>query len=534
MKARTFLIALSVTIGLLLIISFGIWRGAAAQSPLNLKNEPITLPSTAKFFPKEALLTIHLKLDVNRFPRYIEAVVPEKKRNKARSETVKIRNGFFALAGLDFERDLSSWVNPKFSLSIIKVNGEQEHFGWLLAIQGDDKEGPSSFMKSFWDKKVLDGEDVLQENYNNFEIYSYNDPLFPKKRKEISTTIVEDKVVLASSEKVILKKAIDTSKDPQLSQLNDQELIQSIEKMNTGIGLINASEEALETLLDLPKSLTQKNSLERLVASIKAEGPELLLDGLFKFKESGTEIKSQRESAISLVNGSGGPIQDIAILSEPFKLIDSASEDPEAKLLGPILRQYINDLDSTAINRITNSEKGPLVWINEDAGWIIGTKDNSQDLEIDKSLRSNGFSKSSLALKEKKIDVWSKLAINKSGKYDNIINNVEIILSQENESNWWGNNIAALEQRLQVNSLTNNNKRFQNLISNDGNYFDQQVFLGPTSSQKILSDWKPWKLLQAVIGHSLKQNIKSIAISIGASKDDIEQTINFHAKLLLG
>ena len=128
MKARTFLIALGVTVVMLLLISFGIWRSTAFQSPLNLKNEPLSIPSTAKFFPKEAPLTIHLKLDVNRFPRYIEAIVPENKRNKARNETIKIRNGLFALAGLDFEHDLSPWINSKFSLSIINIKGTEDHF----------------------------------------------------------------------------------------------------------------------------------------------------------------------------------------------------------------------------------------------------------------------------------------------------------------------------------------------------------------------------------------------------------------------
>ena len=100
MKPRSFFIGLTITIIILILLVLGLWQASKNKSPLNLQDEPIEIPKSARFIPKETYLTIHLKLNPRSIPRYVEAAVAPMKREAAKQQSIKLRNGIFALIGV--------------------------------------------------------------------------------------------------------------------------------------------------------------------------------------------------------------------------------------------------------------------------------------------------------------------------------------------------------------------------------------------------------------------------------------------------
>ena len=63
-------------------------RAMALSGPMLLQSHHIQLPQTAKFFPKEASLTLHWMLDPTKTPEYLENAANSKKEEEVRKEEV--------------------------------------------------------------------------------------------------------------------------------------------------------------------------------------------------------------------------------------------------------------------------------------------------------------------------------------------------------------------------------------------------------------------------------------------------------------
>ena len=112
MKARPFLIAVVATVFVLFSLVAGLGWAMARQNPLRLVDQPLELPRAARFVPREVALAVHWLMDPVRVPAYAQAVAPSRNRRKARDGAQQIRDGAFALAGLDFESELVDWLGP--------------------------------------------------------------------------------------------------------------------------------------------------------------------------------------------------------------------------------------------------------------------------------------------------------------------------------------------------------------------------------------------------------------------------------------
>ncbi len=534
MKGKAFLIGLGITIFALMSLAFGIWQTAMFHSPLNLKDQNIEMPLAAKFFPNKAPLTIYLKLDTNRFPKYVEASANSKKRKVAKKEAIKIRNGLFSLIGLDYENDLEDWIDEKLSISIFENEEGEKSFGWLFALESKSSEKVFDFIENFWREKSLQGVELQSEAYKEIEINTGVKKRLNKDRQEIATAFIENNLILLGSDIETLRKGIDISQEPQNNQLNSDLVNQLKNSIDDGFGFIYASNSAMNNWFGLPKSISEEIGLEKLVASIKFEKSSFNIDSLLTLNSGNFTINSQLEDGINLINQSGGKIRDFALLSEPSKLIKNASKDPISILLEPIFKQYIDSSNPNIINSIFALEEGPLAWINESNGWLIGTNQNYQEEEIDKELIKKGYNKQSVILDESNINIWSRLKTVKLGNYKNLETDLAIMLSKEDERNWWSKNITAIQQRQKSNILTNRDKVLKGMTSRNGDYLEQQVFLSSDLAQKQLNQWQPWQLVQAAIGDSLSSNIQSLEVGVGSVPSEDSPIINLRAKVSIG
>ena len=120
MKARSFLLALAAAVVLLLTTAAGVWWAMDRQSPLRLAEQPLALPRAARFVPRQSALSLHWLMDPARLPAYAQAVAPAKQRRAARESVQQLRDGAFALAGLDFTNELADWIGPQVSVSLLE------------------------------------------------------------------------------------------------------------------------------------------------------------------------------------------------------------------------------------------------------------------------------------------------------------------------------------------------------------------------------------------------------------------------------
>lgn len=121
MKGRSFLFALAATAMVLLTLAIGVWWAMARQSPLRIVDRPLELPRAARFMPRDAALTLHWLVDPRQVPAYAQAVAPVRQRRLVNESTHQLRDGVFALAGLDFNGELSGWIGPEISLAMLEA-----------------------------------------------------------------------------------------------------------------------------------------------------------------------------------------------------------------------------------------------------------------------------------------------------------------------------------------------------------------------------------------------------------------------------
>ena len=133
MKARSFLLALAAAVVLLLTTAAGVWWAMDRQSPLRLAEQPLALPRAARFVPRQSALSLHWLMDPARLPAYAQAVAPAKQRRAARESVQQLRDGAFALAGLDFTNELADWIGPQVSVSLLEPTTVDGRLGWAPA-----------------------------------------------------------------------------------------------------------------------------------------------------------------------------------------------------------------------------------------------------------------------------------------------------------------------------------------------------------------------------------------------------------------
>ena len=150
MKGRSFLLALAATAMVLLTLALGVWWAMARQSPLRIVDQPLALPRAARFMPRDAALTLHWLVDPRQVPAYAQAVAPVRQRRLVNESTRQLRDGAFALAGLDFSSELAGWIGPEVSLAVLQAPSSQvgapPSDGWVLALSSRDEDGAKRFL----------------------------------------------------------------------------------------------------------------------------------------------------------------------------------------------------------------------------------------------------------------------------------------------------------------------------------------------------------------------------------------------------
>ena len=524
MKARSFLLAIAASVLLLLTSAAGIWWTMARQSPLRQAQRPLELPRAAQFVPRQAALSLHWLMDPGRLPAYAEAVAPSKQRRAAREAVQQLRDGAFALAGLEYSDELSDWLGPEVSLALLDSGGDDGRLGWVLALSSRDPDGPRRFLQRFWQTRSLAGTDLQVSSYRGMGVISGRGALLGRDPQPLATALIDNDLLLLASGRGVLEQALDVSQLDDQHQLGDADLQRRLTELGDGVALVTASPQALGSWLGMPAELANHSDLDGLVASLGVQGADLAVDGMLRFRSpvvaaeaSSTDAAAAREA---LLEFAGGSADALALLTNPSALLEVANDDPQAQWLGPLLRGQLQALASPALDAISARNDGPMLWEQQPQGWLVGTEAGRPGFDaVDAALSAEGLAASSLDAERGQLTVWTRLQRKRSHGQESLQAELAVALAREGRQEWWGESLDTVQQRRDDKPLQ---QRLQQLKALEDQQLPlpQQLALAAPLSREQLQRWRPWTLVQTVAGRSLLDQVQGLAVAVGPDPTD--------------
>ena len=520
MKARSFLLAVAAAVLLLLTTALGFWWAMAKQSPLKLVGQPLVLPRAARFVPRDASLSLHWLSDPVRMPAYAQAVAPVSRRRQARDSTQQLRDGAFALAGLDFSGELADWIGPQVSLSLVAPVADAPA-GWVLALTSLDQDGAKRFLQRFWQTRSLAGTDLQISRYRGMGVISGRGALLGRDPQPIATALIDDDLLLIASSRGVLEQSLDVSQLDALHQLGDQALVADLQQLGRGAALLTADPVAMATWLGMPSSISDHDDLVGLVAALEPKGTALNLDAVLRFRQPLGSSGNGVTLSQSLLRSAGGSASALAVLSDPAGLLSPNSQDPVAQWLAPVLKDTLQTLGSEGASAVVGLDSGPLLWKQGEAGWLLGTTHAAPGLEaVDKELQAKGLVRSVLPSDGSALEVWTRLARQRQRGEASLQAQLAVALERESDQDWWGQTLDALTTRQDHSALDPRLDQLKALQDEGTAPLAQQLALATEPSRAQLQKWRPWSLIQSVAGRPLLPAVQELALAAGTDHED--------------
>ena len=520
MKARSFLLAVAAAVLVLLTTALGLWWAMAEQSPLKLVGQPLVLPRAARFVPRDASLSLHWLADPVRMPAYAQAVAPVSRRRQARDSTQQLRDGAFALAGLDFSGELADWIGPQVSLSLFAPVADAPA-GWVLALTSLDQDGAKRFLQRFWQTRSLAGTDLQISRYRGMGVISGRGALLGRDPQPIATALIDDDLLLIASSRGVLEQSLDVSQLDALHQLGDQALVADLQQLGRGAALLTADPVAMATWLGMPNAISDHDDLVGLVAALEPKGTALNLDAVLRFRQPLGSSGNGVTLSQSLLRSAGGSASALAVLSDPAGLLSPNSQDPVAQWLAPVLKDTLQTLGSEGASAVVGLDTGPLLWKQGEAGWLLGTTHAAPGLEaVDKELQAKGLVRSVLPSDGSALEVWTRLARQRQRGEASLQAQLAVALERESDQDWWGQTLDALTTRQDHSALDPRLDQLKALQDEGTAPLAQQLALATEPSRAQLQKWRPWSLIQSVAGRPLLPAVQELALAAGTDQED--------------
>ena len=520
MKARSFLLAVAAAVLLLLTTALGLWWAMAEQSPLKLVGQPLVLPRAARFVPRDASLSLHWLTDPVRMPAYAQAVAPVSRRRQARDSTQQLRDGAFALAGLDFAGELADWIGPQVSLSLVGPVADAPS-GWVLALTSLDQDGAKRFLQRFWQTRSLAGTDLQISRYRGMGVISGRGALLGREPQPIATALIDDDLLLIASSRGVLEQSLDVSQLDALHQLGDEALVADLQQLGRGAALLTADPVAMARWLGMPSSISDHDDLVGLVAALDPKGTALNLDAVLRFRQPLGSSGNGVPLSQSLLRSAGGSASALAVLSDPADLLSPNSQDPVARWLAPVLEETLQTLGAEGASTVVGLDPGPLLWKQGKEGWLLGTTNDQPGLEaVDADLQSKGLVRSALPSDGASIEVWTRLARQRQRGEASLQAQLAVALERESGQDWWGQTLDALTTRQDHSALEPRLDQLEALQDKGTAPLAQQLALATEPSRAQLQRWRPWSLIQSVAGRPLLPAVQGLALAAGVETEE--------------
>ena len=509
MKSRLSYFLISGIIISLFVIGTFIWRNQNLKEIPKFNQKSFTVPISSKYIPINADLIFHWKINPTILPDYIENYQDRLNKNITNKKIKLIRDSSFKLISLDFKEDISSWAGGYGSFAIFETN-KQLLNDWLLVLETNKDINIDEELESISDPKIIDQNVNLLNNLNISK-----SKLFSKKinaNQSIYFLNKEEHILISSNPKII-KSSIDTLENNILSTKEKYKNIKLKNNINDGILLLELSPKKIINLIGHKKDLLGIDQIDRLISSINIGNKKLILEGILAY-----EIKNRREIdelsyEFTNMGEEFNKFDNLILINNPEQYFRKDASHPYQKLVASFIKQSTTEDYSDLFKIILKNTKGRLIWL-KNKHWLVMTgKNDTENKEISDILRNAKFLNSKLELKNKNLDVWSKITTNKE-EYE-IKENIEAIIENNEDSYVWSKDLSSI--------LNFDNKKFlQNTIyteykETENHDFDDvvKIHLGKEKTQEFLNNFYPYILLRTMLGNKLDfpQNI-DISISI--------------------
>jgi hypothetical protein len=519
MKARRFLaVVLAVTL-LLFSLGVGAWWLVWQRSPLQLQQQELSPPRSARFVPRDAALSLYLLTDAEQPLAYARAVAPPRQRRQAREAVAQLRDGAFAAAGLDYSGELASWLGPETGLWVLADQAGSPG-GWVLALSSRDADGARRFLQRFWQTRSLAGTELQVSSYRGMGLISGRGALLGREPVPLATALIDDDLVLLASGRGALEQALDVSQIDELNQAADPLLQRRLGQLRQGVALLVARPDALQAWLGggglaLPG--------RGVVAALRPEGRELVLDGwLESSATAGDGVPAPRSGSAAkgaaLLEALHGSATAVALLQDPAHW----PEDWQA-LLQPLLLRAGDPGPVPAL--VLAGAEGPVLWRQGEGGWLLGTTPGQPEpAELAPRLQDLGLVPAPLDLDGHPVQVWTRLQVGAGQRHkgpaaEQLAVALGAASTDQGGWTWWSDALEPLAQqhrgRAQATALL---ARFDALALPQA---PLQWVLARQPAQELLQHWSGWRILAALAGQTVVEPVQGLALALQSEPDGL-------------
>ena len=490
MKARPFLAALLAVA--LAMLSFGLagWWLLLQRSPLALQHQALSMPLAARFVPRTAPLSLHWLVGPDQPAAYARAVAPPRQRRQAAAAADRLRDGAFAAAGLDYSSELSPWLGDESSFALLTPPGREEAPGWVLALRSRDNEGARRFLQRFWQTRSLAGTDLQITSYRGMGLISGRGALLGQDPQPLATALINDDLVLIASGRGVLEQALDVSQIDELNQAASAPLQKAIQRLGEGVALLTARPEAMEQWLGLP--VGEDAAAVELVLALTPQGSGLQVDGLAQLREALPSLGTVNSELLRQVQVAA---DSLALLTNPAQLLADQDANGWSSLLGPALSQALQRENGPLPALVAAADSGPLLWAHQAEGWLLGTRADRPAAEtLQPALEADGYSASPLESRGQTLQAWTRLESKPvKGNPDQLQAQLAGARASQGGVAWWGQGLAILNQQHEGRRSPQERLDQLELLGSPQAPF--QWSMDAQAAQRLLSHWKPWRLV---------------------------------------
>ncbi len=533
MKARRFLAVVLAVILVLLGLGGTAWWLVWQRSPLQLQQRDLLMPRAARFVPRDVDLSLHLLSDGELPLAYARAVAPPRRRVEAAAGLARLRDGAFAVAGLDYPGELASWLGEETGLWLL-AGEERRPAGWVLALSSRDGDGARRFLQRFWQTRSLAGADLQVSSYRGMGLISGRAALLGREPVPVATALIDDDLVLLASGRGLLEQALDVSQIDELNQAADPAFRHSLERLGQGVVLLTARPAALADWLgsDLPGAGS-------LVAALRPQGADLLLEGWLEPAPEGTvpagEVPGEPFPAgaggaagAALLAALRGEAQGLALLQDP-------AHWPRAWLerLQPWLLSATPQAAPPLPSRLAAAAEGPLL-VRQAAGegWLLGSSADSPDPALlEAELARDGLIAAPLALEGGTVQVWTRLEVparRRGGTTEQLQASLVGARQQRGGQAWWSDSLAALAEQQQTRQTPRPLLERLDALGLPG--APLRWVLAAEPARQLLVAWFPWRLLSGLAAQPLADPVQGLGLAMQGE----DGAIHLRARLSYG
>jgi hypothetical protein len=230
------------------------------------------------------------------------------------------------------------------------------------------------FLQRFWQTRSLAGTDLQVSSYRGMGLISGRGALVGQEPVPLATALVDDDLVLIASGRGVLEQALDVSQIDELNQASLPRLQGAVDRLGSGAALLVARPPALATWLGLPLPAAASDRPTLLLAALRPQGRELILEGLVDLPALADPLPV---SSAAAGESPGAALLAAAGNQSPNRL--ALLQQPAALARGPLLQPLLAPLTAAGPAAgplpplLAGAAEGPLLAMEGPEGWLIGT-----------------------------------------------------------------------------------------------------------------------------------------------------------------